>query len=260
MNSQVTVQKLLQERMVEAKVRNPAFSMRALSRKLGLSPAMLSRVLSGQRKVSSRLAKRIVEALMLDPQEQSEILSRFPADKRQAPTDAVDPLYLQLSADHFRMISEWRYFAILSLFKTRGFKGDVQWIGERLGLPAPAVARSLERLQRLGLVEKDASGRLVRSPSRYRTSDDVTNLSIRKAHFESLELARESLESDTVENRDFTSLTLAFPADRMSEAKRMIRKFEDDFDAEFEGGKSDPTEVYRLCVALFPLTQPKERK
>ena len=267
MKHQLTIQKLLQTRMTDAKAKNPSFSLRALSRKAGLSPAMTSRVLSGQRQVSIRLAKKIVVALMLDPQEQSEILSLFPDPKklRQAATNPVadektDSQYLQLTADHFRAISEWHYFAILSLFKTKGFRSDAEWIAQRLGLSAPVVTQALDRLKRLGIVTQDKKGKLARSPAPLRTTDDVMNLSVRKAHFESLELARKSLEIDSIDKRDFTSLTLAFPAERLNEAKVMIRKFEDEFDGTFEGGASLPTEVYRLCVSLFPLTKSQSGK
>ena len=265
MRHQTAVQSLLQKRMTEAKARNPAFSVRALARKVGLSPAMTSRVLSGKRNVSLKLARQITEALMLDPQERSEILSLFPEKKiprSDRPTDQVDPLYLQLNADHFRMISEWHYFAILSLMKTRDFSSSSTWIGERLGLSVPQVEQALERLIRLELVERTEDGRLKRSPSRFRTTDDVVNLSVRKALFEGLDLARSALETESLERRDFTSLTLAFPSARMNEAKEMIRKFQDDFDERFESGSADETdEVYRLSVGLYPLTKKKgERK
>jgi uncharacterized protein (TIGR02147 family) len=247
--------------MTEAKARNPAFSVRALARKMGLSPAMTSRVLSGKRNVSLKLARQITEALLLDPQERSEILSLFPEKKplrSDRPTDQLDPLYLQLNADHFRMISEWHYFAILSLMKTRAFKSDFDWIGERLGLAASQVEQAVERLIRLELITRDDSGNLLRSPSKFRTSDDVVNLSVRKALFEGLDLARHALETEPLERRDFTSLTLAFPSSRMNEAKEMIRKFQDAFDARFEAGEPENTdEVYRLTVGLFPLTRRK---
>ena len=259
MKHQLAIQQLLQARMAEGKARNPAFSLRAFARRLELSPAMVSRVLSGQRQVSARLAKKIVKALMMDPQEQAQVLALFPPERgkprRAVEADRLDPHYLRMTADYFKMISEWHYFAILSLFKTVEFDSDPRWIASRLGLDVSVVERALERLERLKIVRRHKDGRLTRSSVRYRTTDDVTNLSVRKAHFESLELARQSLESDPVDRRDFTSLTLAFPEKRLPEAKVMIRKFENEFDTVFEEGSERRDQVYRLCVSLFPLMQ-----
>jgi uncharacterized protein (TIGR02147 family) len=258
MKHQIAVQQLLQARLTEAKTKNPSFSLRAFARKIGLSHTMTSRVLAGKRQVSRDLAQRITQALLLDPQETSEILSQFPEKrKHRTATDTVDPLYLQLTADHFRMISEWYYFAILSLLKTKDFKNDPTWIAARLALPVATVEQALDRLKRLEIVSEDARGKLTRAAPRYRTTDDLANLSLRKAHFNNLELARKSLETDSVSERDFSSLTLAFRSDRLAEAKSYIRKFQDEFDAKFEGEEKAHDEVYRLTVGLFPLTRSK---
>lgn len=259
----MAVQKLLQARMLEAKAKNPSFSLRAFAGKIGISPAMVSRVLSGERQVSRKLIQKIMNALMLDPEERAAVLARFPASKKRRDlrqVDAVDPSYLQLTADHFRMISEWHYFAILSLFKTKNFKSEPAWIAARLGLNLSTVTQSLERLKRLELICETKDGGLQRNSSRFQTTDDVVDLSIRKAHFETLELARKSLESDPVERRDFTSLTLAFPSERMGEAKALIRKFQDEFDSTFEANSGPKDEVYRLWTSLFPLTKENQKK
>lgn len=258
MKHQLAVQQLLQHRFAEARAKNPSFSLRAFARKIGLSHAMTSRVLAGKRAVSAEVAKKIADSLMLDPQEANELLSLFP-NKKKAPTqtDSVDPMYLQLTADHFKLMSDWHYFAILSLIKTKDFKNDPTWIAQRLGISVATVDQALERLKRLEILVEDKKGILRRTVPRYRTTDDVVNLSLRKAHFTNLELARRSLENDDVKQRDFSSLTLAFRASRISEAKRAIRKFQDEFDAKFEEHERSPDEVYRLCINLFPLTRAK---
>lgn len=261
MKHQVAIQQLLHSRFAEAKAKNPSFSLRAFARKIGLSHATASRVLAGKRQVSRKVAQQITETLMLDPQEKSEILSLFPEKRRPHPTlDKVDPLYLQLSADHFKTISEWFHFAILSLMRTKDFKSDPKWIAKRLGLPAVTVEQALERLKRLEIITVDAKGRMKRSATRYRTTDDVANLSLRKAHFHNLELARGSLESDPVSERDFSSLTLAVRADRIAEAKIEIRRFQDEFDRKFEAEENEPDEVYRLFMGFFPLSRSRSKK
>jgi uncharacterized protein (TIGR02147 family) len=258
MRNQVAIQKLLQTKLTEYQGKNPSYSLRAFSRKVGLSPASASLILNGKRSVSRKLAQKICNALLLDPQEKSEILALFPKPNRDRSlpvTDAVDPNYLQLMADHFHTISEWYYFGILSLVKTRGFKNDPKWIASRLGISVSEASQCLQRLKRLEMLVEDETGNLARAVPRYRTSDDVTNASVRKAHFQALELAKRSLENDPVDRRDFTNLTLAVHPDRLPEAKVMIRKFQDELDQFLESPGLPATEVYKFCVQLFPVTQ-----
>ena len=42
--------------------------------------------------------------------------------------------YVQLTLDHFSVISEWYHFAILSLAETQDFKSYPAWIAGRLGI------------------------------------------------------------------------------------------------------------------------------
>jgi uncharacterized protein (TIGR02147 family) len=258
MKHQVAVQQLLSTRFADAKAKNPSYSLRAFARKIGLSHATASRVLAGKRLVSRKAAQQISAALMLDPQESSELLSLFPEKRKvSASVDKVDPLYLQLAADRFRMISDWYYFAILSLMKTKDFRSDPLWIAGRLGLPRATIDQALERLKRLEIIAEDSKGRLKRTVPSLRSSDDLADVSLRKAHFNNLELARKSLELDPVHERDFSSLTLAFRASRMNEAKVEIRRFQDEFDRKFETAESEPDEVYRLFIGMFPLSKLK---
>lgn len=221
-----------------------------------MSPATVSMVLTGKRRLSRDAAIKVSRTLMLDPQETSELLSHFPDRRASAiPDPDQGPAYAQLTIDQFRAISEWHHYAILSLLKTEGFRNDAKWIGARLGLPAPEIVRALETMKRLGILEEAEDGRLNRTRQKIRTSDDIADLSLRKAHFRNVELAHRSLEKDPVEVNDFTSLTLALHPGRLKEAKAMIRRFQDEFDALMETADPVPTEVYRLLVQLFPLSQ-----
>ena len=68
-----------------------------------------------------------------------------------------------------------------------------------------------------------------------------------------MELAQKSLTTDPVQERDFTSITMAINSKKLAEAKVLIRKFQDELSGLLED--STPDQVYRLCVQLFPLSQ-----
>src|SRR3989338_5766288 len=63
MKAQLAIQKILRERFVEFQAKNPAYSIRAFSKRAGLSPATLSLVLNGKRRISHKLADLIAQKL-----------------------------------------------------------------------------------------------------------------------------------------------------------------------------------------------------
>lgn len=259
MKEQVAFQKLLQKKYEELRFENPSLSRRAFSKSLGLSPGAISEIFNGQRKVSLKLAKRISERLGLDPEARAELYGTFekyakkPRRLRTKRAKAPEPEYLRLSADQFRVIGDWYHFAILALMQTSDFKSDVAWISSRLALNPAIVRSAIDRLKRVGLIREDEKGNLISSDIAPCTSDDVSNASIRLAHFELLLKARTALETLPVNERDFTAFMLNLSPSQLPRVKERIRKFQNELAEEFE---SQPQpEVYQLCMQLFPLTQ-----
>ena len=258
MKEQIALQNALKYRLDTIKIRYPSYSVRAFAKKAGISPATLSLLLKGKRKISRKLALSLSDKLNFDPQERAEILGAFFPKKREHSGEVLNTAYLQLTLDQFQMISDWRAFAVLNLIQTVDFKNSAIWIARRLGITPKEVDETLTRLKRLEMVV-EKNGKLSRTTSRYRTMDDVTNSSLQRSHAQTLELAHAALENEPVERRDFTWLTFSFDPFKMKDTKTLIRKFQDDLIALNEDG-ARPTEVYRLAVQLFPLTKLNPKK
>jgi uncharacterized protein (TIGR02147 family) len=254
MKAQIEIQRLLRQKLTEAQQNNPRYSLRAFAGRTGLAPGALSAILNGKRSVSPKLATKICQALLLDPQERGEILRHF--SRRESvsfPKDGdLEPKYRELSAAQFRIVSEWQHFAILSLLNTRGFKSDPEWIARRLGITTTAAKTAIERLMSLEMLTLKNGKKLVRSDSPFRTSDDLADVSIRKSHEEGLDLAKDSLRKHPLTERDHSTITMAIDPARIAEAKARIRAFQDDLSELMESGHQQ--EVYRLAIQLFPLT------
>lgn len=194
------------------------------------------------------MAHKLAERLCLDPKERTVFLNNF--------SGRLD--YEALSVDQFKVISDWYHFAILSLIETKDFRNGRRWIAKRFGIRIDEVKKALNRLIRLGLIREDENGKLLPHAPRYMTSDEVRDLSVRKSHALNLDLARKSLETDDIDQRDFSALTMAINPKKMKEAKEKIRRFLDEMSLLLE---TDPkTEVYKLCIQLIPLTKGGERK
>ncbi|RYZ61400.1 MAG: TIGR02147 family protein [Proteobacteria bacterium] len=264
MQAQMVFQNLLREELLRIQAGNSHYSLRAYAKKTGIHVGALSSIMNGRRNVSRKLAERALGRLMLDPQKRSEILSLFPTAKRAKVTPPVEsdvsyePRYLELSAQTFRVIADWEHFAMLCLLKLKDFSPRAEWIQDRLGISKTRVVSALKRLHDLKLFETTSDGEIKRTTQSLRTSDDVAEISIKKSHAQSLELARLSLQRDPVDARDFTTLTMAIDARKLGLAKERIRKFQDELSELLE--TSDPTEVYRLSIQLFPLNEHPERK
>lgn len=262
MIEQLAIQKLLRSQLLIAQSKNPKYSLRSYSRKLGINAGALSAIINGKRNVSKEMAGKITRKLLIDPQERVEILNLFPEIRKYRNTDEMKQdegaKYLEIEASTFKLIAEWEHFAILSLVNTDDFKNCPKSISERLGISKFRAQEVLERLIVLGFLKLDPEGILRRLKAKIRSSDETVSLSVKKSHEESFELAKESLHRDSLNQRDFTSITMTFNPDKMSVAKEMIRKFQDELSEVMESGTSK--EVYRLSVQLFPLTKLQNTK
>ncbi len=256
---QIAISQVLREAFVESQVRNPSYSLRSFARRLAISPSALSEILNGKRRISRKLAERLAEKLCLEPRHTQDLLARFRRAGATARDTPAPVVYEELDSDQFATISEWYHFGILSLMETTTFQDDPAWISDRLNIKLPEATCAIERLLRLGFVQRDEAGKLQLAKGRLTTSDGVRSISLRKAHATNLAMAQRSLAEDEMEVRDFSAMTMAIDPSTLPEARRMIREFSDQLSTKLEvSGKQ--TEVYKLCVQLFPLSHPTGAK
>ena len=262
MEAQIYLQTILNERLNQLKRQNPSFSLRSFSRRLGIHSGALSSILNGKRVVSRKLAERIASNLMLDPNERIDLLKLFPSKtllaKRASSCGSLTTQHLKLSVDQFKLVAQWEHNAILALVTTKDQYVDVSAVAIRLGISETRTEHALDRLLELGLIERTQDGVLKRTCKQIRTTDGIADVSIRKAHEESLELAKTALFDLEVTERDISSITMAINIQNLAKAHELIRKFQDDLADLLENG--DQTEVYRFTALLFPLTRLKKIK
>ncbi len=263
MNAQAAIQKKISEKLAEAKLRNPAFWIRAFAKRLGVSPTTLSRILSGRRRVSKKLAEQLLGNLGLSPSETQKIISLFPKKRpyRRTDIDLSDSKQALLTMDQYHIVSEWFHFGLRALLRTNDAQScpencEPKWLAQRLGIKVTQASQAIERLLRLEMIERLPDGRLRATETSFHSPDGIPSASIRNNHAQYLDLARASLERDSVELRDFTNLVLTINPEKLSEAKSLIRYFRKEIGAVLEATPSDSSQgVYSLAIQLFPLTQ-----
>lgn len=234
---------LLQERYQQAQLQNESFSQRAFARKLALSSSALSEIMRGKRKTSAKLRERILSRLDLD---ESSLIG---------PSKAVPSKLLQLSHDQYSVISDWYYFALLSLMETESYKPNVSWISKRLKISPNEVKLVFQRLKRLGMIEGKSIQTYRATGKSFSSTDGAFSIPLRRAHKKNLELAAESIHNVPLELRDLCAMTLCLDPKDLPEAVRRIRAFRAELTQFLESRSKQ--EVYKLCIQLFPLTHPQ---
>lgn len=244
MNQIENVKSILVKDFLNAQTRNPNFSMRAYARKIGMPQSALSEIFSGKRPLTKKSAYKILQGLDKDPNEIAAILNDGTNNKEYEPIDI----------NTFHVISDWYYYAILSLAETEDFQSSPKWIAKRLGLSEPVAAAALEKLVSLKMLTQDKNTNEVSvTGAQFEVASEVATIALRKANRQNLELANDALENVPVPERDFTAITLCFDPERIAEARDMIKKFRRNFNRVMESSKKK--EVYKLCVQLFPLSK-----
>jgi uncharacterized protein (TIGR02147 family) len=259
MNQQTEVLKILNVELTRIRSRNPEYSLRSYAKKLQLSPSTLSGILAGRLSVTKRMAEKILRSLCIDPVTSVQLLSQLTNKASKNKTRKmglgaeVDRSFAQFNMDQFYLISDWWYFGIMSLAETEDFSDDPKWISKRLGIGIPETKIALERLERMDLLARAKNGKLLGTGKSFKTTSDIANLSLRKSHFQTVELVKQSLEQDALEECDFTAITMPMDPAKIPEAKRRIADFRRSLMAFLEEDKKK--EVYRVFIGFFPLSK-----
>lgn len=254
-------QNVLAARLAELKAKNPRFSLRAFARQLGVDAGLLSKILNGNHRPSRKTAVGLGEALGLAGSELKEFLASLEEDRaesamRVALPDQAEPqakqAYLEIESDQFEAVSRLHHYAMLEMTFLEGEGPTPETVAKALGITAIEARAGLDRLERLGLVERDPEGRLRRTSRHVSTKDRTkTSEALRKHQREILRCALKALEEDPIERRSTTGMTMAVDPSRMSLAKQLIEEFMFKLCEMLETGKR--TELYQLSVSLFPL-------
>lgn len=226
--------------------RNPAYSIRAFSRDIGVAKTTISEAINGLRCLSAANIDILAATMNIDESK----LKRL-KDDLSTLSDRGRTLLVE---DEFEVIKDWHYLAILNLAKLPDNQCSSEWIAQRLGLSFELANESLKKLLVLGLLES-VDGKLVRTLTPITTTVDIPSLSIREHHKQSLFKAVDALEEVAVELRDYTTVTYAINVELIPEIKKMIHSFHRKLGKAIPA--KDATDVYRLNIQFFPLTKPK---
>jgi len=241
-----------------------AFSKRA---KLG-APNYLKLVIDGDRNLTPAMAERFAEACGLSG-EPADYFCALVDFNQAARTEARNAAYARLlafrryrdahrlDAAHAEYHSTWWLPALRELIASPAFREDPAVIARAMIPPIKAaeVQKGMATLLKLGLVERDAAGKLRQTSTVVSTGPETQGMHIRNYHAEMMKHAARAMELVPAPRRDISSLTLCVSPRGLATLKRRIQEFRRELLALCDL-EHDPSQVVQLNLQLFPLTEP----
>ena len=252
------------------------FSYRAFAKKAGLSaPNYLKLVTDGQRNLTAEMASRFAEALGLRAQH-AEYFCDLVAFNQAATASKREHCYqrlkrhrayrkaFRLDAAHAAYHSEWYMPAVRELVACGGFREDPRWIARALEpkISTREAEQALKTLLLLGLIVRNAEGRLVQNEPLLTTGDErPLGHHIATFHRAMLQRAAEALDRTPREEREIASLTLSLNAEQVQAFKQRLYQVRQELlQASLEradcGG--EPDRVVQINFQMFPLARVDE--
>ncbi len=249
---------ILEEEYQKSRLTNPRFSVRAFARKLQIHPATLASVMKGSRNIPKHHVLPLAERMRLTTARKNRFIRSIQSYNRGKSflEDSLQEEHRILDNEtHHVIIAEWEHYAVLSLLEIKA-AWNAQLIAERLNLDPKRTEVVLQNLIMADLIREKDQCFSLSTAEKLHTSEDVPSETLKLAHENSLQFAKDHLRKVPVHLRDYSSRTIAIDPKRLPEAKTIIRRFRKEMADLLEDGEQ--SEVYLLGVQLLPMTQLKK--
>ena len=255
------------------------FSSRLFAKRAGYSSSgFLHDIIENRRNLSPKSITRFAKGFRLSAKETDafEALVLFTQAKNDDERNRYRMRLQQVSpglppsapfnADQFAVLANWYTFPIREMLLLPEFKEDPAWIAERLrpNVSANEVKEALALLERVGLIVRDAKGRLQPADPNVSTDAQIESathaLAARTFHRAVLANATATLEELPSSDRNLMSMTVKLSRSQYeSLCKRNMEYLQDIL---YEGSKSakrpdESDEVYVVGIQIYPVTRRK---
>jgi len=245
---------------------NEKYSLRSMSRELGLRAPALSDILAGRYGLSSSAAQSVASKLGLNAEESLYFVSlveidhgrssaiRGAAEKRLRRIRSNASQFKQLADDQFNLFSKWYHPVVLEMISMHQ-TAKTSDIASAIGITSSEVNSSIDFLVDLGFVQKSGS-RYLRSTPFLIGDSSTPQAHIRTFHKQLLQLASKAIDRDAAQLRKSLSTVMSFDASRLAEARNEIDAFHSKLIEKFETSKK-PDSVFGITIQLFRIDHPQ---
>lgn len=264
------VHKFFKDSWKEKKKRNPAFSMSAWAKQLGLeNSSPLSLAFKGKRALPKKYLPDVVRSLGLSGDEGIYLEALVDLSKAKTPEqrlfylkrlEELSPVegFDNSTVEEYKYLSDPLHTVILEMTDLKGFRFDPRWIKNklRLNVSLEEVQDALNRLVELKLLTADKGPKKVKKTYKNLTTEnDVADLGTKTYHKNISEVAAEQVFEQELKEREFGSYTFNLKKGSMPKAKNLIREFLNNFFNEMEAEPNESNDTYQFNVQLFKMTK-----
>jgi uncharacterized protein (TIGR02147 family) len=254
------------------KKKNKSFSLRAWSRQLGfVNNAPLSLMLAGKRSIPKKYIPKLIASLDLSPDEglffetlvemekSKDLRQKSFYQERLKALSPMSPIEWH-EIETFKYIENPLHTILLEMSELKDFRPDASWIQKRLqtNVSIAEINEVIERLLSLGLLEKEKSGHLKKGQKNLSSRLDISDQGVQEYHQNISRIAAEQIKLQDVLEREFNGYSINIRKSDIPEAKKLIRKFINNFAQRLEAAPGTGEETYQLNVQFFGLTKKGE--
>ncbi len=241
---------ILKEEFDRLKAKNASFSVRSFARLLGLSPAFLSHVMTGRKKISVKTTLLIAEKLKFKAAERDyfSLLVQFESSGEQVKPiirSKLETSLLRLGAKRVAAVGafsriRWQHLFLLVCV-------DQKRVFDLKALESFSVLSEMNNSDvKFILNELIDAGLVVKEGSQYRRTDanvvmesDTSNKTLKRIHTEYLSRAAKLIEARTPESRFSVTEFFSIPKADFQEAKNKVEELLDWFSTRSKESEAD---------------------
>ena len=254
----------------------PAYSYLKFAEDLGFSATNVLRlIIVGDRTLTTKAASRIAKGLGLHgadlrywtalvkygearrPAERERLFQLLVSLKTKAKPEALTPI----QAAYF---SDWYHSVIREMVGLPDFVGDPLWIQNRLAFPLrlDEIRRSLDLLERLGVITRVAETGYYVNSAVVATSPETDSMALVRYHQKMIEIGGESITRIDADRRQIQAVTVNLPLAAANTLRAKIQALTQEalaLEADAATHPGDQAEVFQMNIQLFPFTSKRGR-
>lgn len=256
--------KIFEEQKHKNLKQDPSYSLRKFSQDMGVDHSMLSRVLSGDRKLSTKAIEKISKNLKLTPIQVERIKTSNQMD-RVEDADLKTSLQLKLQTqetlademllteEQFSLLNEWYYFPLLNMIEHRAdFDFSVKTAEQLLGISKREVLMALKKLEEIRLITF-REGRYSRTKRRVTYYNLANDRLLQMYQRKMLSKFLDQLGVGNPDQKFSGTETLSFSEEGLEKVKKALDQCFDKIIAISQEDKKTKSAVYQMMMFLYPL-------
>ena len=251
------------------KATDPCFSIRREATiEQRCSPALVTRVLGGSRKLTVERVPAFSRIFRLTSEERSYLERWVKLQHAPAATDETQrkgahaagreldlrPAKRRKSGQN-HLLSDWLNVYVKDACRLKGFRPDPLIIHRLLGGIASSVRieRALRFLLREGFLRRTLDGRIVEADTVVATTDEIPDTKIQAFHLQALDIAKRGIKAHSVAKRKAWAMVLPLNEANVKELKELLNEFNERLATFAEEHPNDNEQLYQIVVNMCPI-------